>query len=84
MLGTRLYRHLSTDARRDLAQLGGCTVPEGADTVVWLASSPDVDGVSGKFFERRAEVACEFRDEVAEERLWEACERLVSHLEPQR
>ena len=84
MVGTRLYRDLSTDVRRDLAQLGGRTVPEGADTVVWLASSPDVDGVSGRFFEQRAEVACEFRDEVAEERLWDACERLVRELEPQR
>jgi NAD(P)-dependent dehydrogenase (short-subunit alcohol dehydrogenase family) len=83
MLGTRLYRELSPDALGYLEQLGGRSVPEGADTVVWLASSPDVDGVCGKFFELRAEVACEFRDEHAEERLWEACERLVTALEPQ-
>jgi NAD(P)-dependent dehydrogenase (short-subunit alcohol dehydrogenase family) len=83
MLGTRLYREVSPDSLRYLEQLGGRSVPEGADTVVWLASSPDVDGVCGKFFELRAEVACEFRDEHAEERLWEACERLVTALEPQ-
>jgi NAD(P)-dependent dehydrogenase (short-subunit alcohol dehydrogenase family) len=83
MLGTRLYRELSPDALGYLEQLGGRSVPEGADTVVWLASSPDVDGVCGKFFELRAEVACQFRDEHAEERLWEACERLVTALEPQ-
>jgi NAD(P)-dependent dehydrogenase (short-subunit alcohol dehydrogenase family) len=83
MLDTRLYRELSPDARRYLEQLGGRSVPEGADTIVWLASSPDVEGVSAKFFEQRAEVACEFRDETAEERLWEACEHLVTALEPQ-
>jgi NAD(P)-dependent dehydrogenase (short-subunit alcohol dehydrogenase family) len=83
MLGTRLYREVSPDSLRYLEQLGGRSVPEGADTVVWLASSPDVDGVCGKFFELRAEVACQFRDEHAEERLWEACERLVTALEPQ-
>jgi NAD(P)-dependent dehydrogenase (short-subunit alcohol dehydrogenase family) len=83
MLGTELYRHLPTGARRALEELGGRSVPEGADTVVWLASSQDLDGVTGTFFEQRAEVACEFRDEDAEERLWDACERLVRQVQPQ-
>jgi NAD(P)-dependent dehydrogenase (short-subunit alcohol dehydrogenase family) len=83
MLGTRLYRQLPKDALRQLEQLGGRTVGEGADTVVWLASSPDVEGVSGRFFAQRAEIACEFRDEEAEERLWEACERIANQLQPQ-
>jgi hypothetical protein len=31
----------------------GRSVEQGADTAVWLASSPDVEGVSGKLFELR-------------------------------
>src|SRR6266498_2341801 len=30
---------------------------QGADTVVWLASSPDVEGVSGRYFTRRRAIA---------------------------
>ncbi len=41
---------------------------------MWLASSDDVAGVTGTFFERRAEIPCEFRNEEDEERLWKACE----------
>jgi hypothetical protein len=48
-----------------------------------LASSPELDGVTGRFFEQRAEIPCQFRDEDAEERLWRTCELLVRQLEPQ-
>jgi NAD(P)-dependent dehydrogenase (short-subunit alcohol dehydrogenase family) len=47
---------------------------EGADTVVWLAASPEVEGRSGLYWKLRQEKRCRFRDEAAEERLW----RLVS------
>jgi hypothetical protein len=43
-----------------------------------LASSPDLDGVTGGFFERRKEIPCQFRDQPAEERLWRRCEQLLS------
>jgi hypothetical protein len=58
-------------------------VAQGADTVAWLASSPELDGVTGRFFEQRTEIPCQFRDEDAEERLWRTCELLVRQLEPQ-
>ena len=80
VLDTGLYRDLPEETRRDLAQYGSRSVPEGADTAVWLASSPDLDGVTGRFFEQGAEKPCEFRDEEAEERLWQACEKLVGKL----
>jgi hypothetical protein len=44
---------------------------------VWLASSPEVEGVSGKFFKQWREALCEFRNTEAEEKLWSICERLV-------
>jgi retinol dehydrogenase-14 len=32
------------------------TPEQGADTLIWLASSPDVEGVSGKYFSDRKEI----------------------------
>ena len=56
------------DARR--ASVTGRSLDEGADTAVWLATSRDVDGVSGRFFYDRRERPCEFRNQGTEERLW--------------
>lgn len=50
---------------------------EGADTVVWLAASPEVEGRSGLFWVDRREHPCRFRDEAAEEELWRLCHRMV-------
>jgi NAD(P)-dependent dehydrogenase (short-subunit alcohol dehydrogenase family) len=77
VLDTGLYADLEPGARRALEQLPSRSVAEGADTVVWLASSPDVSGVTGRFFESRAEIPCEFRDPAAEEELWSRCAALV-------
>ncbi len=83
MLGTRLYRDLPPETIRGLRQLGGRSVTDGAHTAVWLASSPELDGVTGRFFEQGAEIPCQFRYEAAEEGLWRRCEDLVSRLERQ-
>ncbi|MGE0456484.1 MAG: SDR family oxidoreductase [Vicinamibacteria bacterium] len=53
------------------------TPAEGADTVVWLASSPEVEGRSGGFYVDRREIRCRFRDERAEERLYSLCESML-------
>jgi NAD(P)-dependent dehydrogenase (short-subunit alcohol dehydrogenase family) len=49
------------------------TPEKGADTVVWLASSPEVDGVSGKYFLRRkpSRTSAEARDRTVQDRLWQ-------------
>lgn len=78
VLETSLYRALTADARRELEQYGPRTLDDGADTTVWLASSDEANGVTGTFFERRAEIPCELRNEEDEDRLWQACERLTS------
>jgi NAD(P)-dependent dehydrogenase (short-subunit alcohol dehydrogenase family) len=76
---TGLYRHADPELVNRLSRYaGGRTSAQGADTAVWLASSPDVEGVTGKFFEERAELACEFRNKRAEEKLWRICEGLTS------
>lgn len=77
VLDTKLYRHLPADVTQQLASYGTRTLDDGADTAIWLAAHDDVDGVTGRFFERRTEIACEFRGEAVEDRLWTICEQLV-------
>lgn len=52
---------------------------EGADTPVWLASSPEPDGVSGAYFIKRrpAKSSRASYDEEAQERLWAESARLT-------
>ena len=76
--GTELSRDMPAEIRAMFSTRGGRTAAEGADTAVWLASSSDVDGVTGKFFADRVERPCEFRSESDEERLWSLCTRLTS------
>jgi NAD(P)-dependent dehydrogenase (short-subunit alcohol dehydrogenase family) len=78
IVDTGLYRHSSADVMARLRSRGGGRTPsDGADTAVWLASSPDVEGVTGKFFENRKEIPCTFRNHDVEERLWSICESLT-------
>ena len=55
---------------------------EGADTVVWLAASPEVEGRTGLFWVDRHEWRCRFRDEASEEELWRLCERMTREPPP--
>jgi NAD(P)-dependent dehydrogenase (short-subunit alcohol dehydrogenase family) len=52
---------------------------KGARTSVYLASSPEVEGVSGKFFSkgREAEAPAESYDPEVATRLWQKCEELT-------
>lgn len=53
---------------------------EGADTVVYLATSPEVDGVSGEYFYKRRRHAStdQTRDDEVATRLWDVSETLVA------
>ncbi|MBI4614262.1 MAG: SDR family NAD(P)-dependent oxidoreductase [Planctomycetes bacterium] len=55
------------------------TPAEGADTPTWLAASPDLAAVTGKYWEDRRDKPCSFRDAGAEERLWNLCERMTRY-----
>jgi NAD(P)-dependent dehydrogenase (short-subunit alcohol dehydrogenase family) len=78
IVDTGLYRHSPEEVMARLRPRGGGRTPsDGADTAVWLASSPDVEGVTGKFFENRKEIPCSFRNREVEERLWSICETLT-------
>jgi hypothetical protein len=56
----------------------GRTPEQGADTVVWLASSPDVAGANGRFWIDRRPVACRFHDPAQEERLRALCDEMTA------
>jgi NAD(P)-dependent dehydrogenase (short-subunit alcohol dehydrogenase family) len=77
---TGLYRDTPAPLRLLLRVIGlfhGRSLAQGADTAVWLASSPEVEGKSGGFYELRKEQPCQFRDEAVEEQLFAICERLA-------
>ncbi len=52
---------------------------QGADTLIWLASSSDVDGVSGKYFSDRKEIEAKkvAYDPAVRRRLWDVSEDLT-------
>ena len=80
---TGLYRNAEPELITRLTQYsGGRTSAQGADTAVWLASSPEMEGVSGKFYVERKVHACQFRNKKNEEKLWSICEGLVNSTNP--
>jgi len=72
-LGTSLLRNAPFSVRIKM-RIGslflGCSIAQGADTAIWLASSPEVENINGRFFDQRQEKFCEFRNEENEEKLW--------------
>jgi NAD(P)-dependent dehydrogenase (short-subunit alcohol dehydrogenase family) len=67
------------------AGLLAISAEEGAKTSVYLATSPEVEGVTGKYFARCREVlpSAAARDEEAARRLWELSEELTLSHKPQ-
>jgi NAD(P)-dependent dehydrogenase (short-subunit alcohol dehydrogenase family) len=57
----------------------GATPEEGAETSIFLATSPELETVSGKYFESKREVRSSRQsyDEATARRLWEVSERLT-------
>ena len=61
-----------------VAHFIGRSPADGADTALWLAASPEVEGLSDRFWIDRAEVRCRFRDPEREEHLWSLCESMIA------
>lgn len=55
------------------------TPEQGAQTLIYLASSPEVEGVTGKYFDKNRPVRSSpaSYDETAQKRLWDISERLA-------
>jgi NAD(P)-dependent dehydrogenase (short-subunit alcohol dehydrogenase family) len=55
------------------------TPKQGADTVVYLASSPEVEGITGKYWDKRKAIPSSpvSYDEAAQQRLWDVSAQLT-------
>jgi NAD(P)-dependent dehydrogenase (short-subunit alcohol dehydrogenase family) len=63
-----------------LARTLATTPEQGADTIIYLASSPETVDMTGQYFIKRkvAEPSAAARDDAAAKRLWEASEALAA------
>jgi NAD(P)-dependent dehydrogenase (short-subunit alcohol dehydrogenase family) len=78
LIMTGLYRNAPRElVERLRGYSAGRTAAEGADTAVWLASDPEMESVTNKFFEDREELECEFRNRQDEEKLWKILTELT-------
>jgi len=79
---TDLFREQSTFNKaviKTVGVVGGRSVEQGADTIVWLSSSDKIDGSNGGFFRDRKELECRFTNGEDEKRLWDICENYLNH-----
>jgi len=67
-----------------LVKLAAISPARGADTLVYLASSPEAAGVTGEYFDKRKITAPSeaARDASAAKRLWEVSEKLAARVHP--
>src|SRR5262245_10272808 len=84
VVGTNLFNHVGGLAGKIVRLFTPFmrTPEKGADTVIWLASSPEVAGITGKYFVDRKEQATNpvsYNTAVAA-RLWEVSERMCSSI----
>ncbi|MFQ5819907.1 MAG: SDR family NAD(P)-dependent oxidoreductase, partial [Candidatus Heimdallarchaeota archaeon] len=65
--------------KRLLNFLAGKSPEEGAQTIIYLATSPDVEGVTGKYFEKQEAVPSsdDSYDKDAAHRLWQVSAELT-------
>lgn len=65
-------------------RFGGISVERGAETPVYLSSSPNVDEINGKYFEdcRQRAPSAAAQDATAAARLWEESEKLAGFRMP--
>jgi len=63
-----------------MARTFGARPERGAETIIYLASSLEVNGITGKYFKnrRQARPSAEASDDSMARRLWEVSERLTS------
>jgi NAD(P)-dependent dehydrogenase (short-subunit alcohol dehydrogenase family) len=67
-----------------IKRIGAVSPAKGAETSVYLASSPEVEGVTGKYFDKKRAVAPNpiALDQTAQERLWDISQKLLLAVNP--
>jgi hypothetical protein len=65
---------------RPVLDLFALSAEEGAQTMIYLATSPEVEGVTGKYFVKEKAVLSSpaSYDEAAARRLWQISEKMTS------
>lgn len=63
-----------------VVQLFAISPAKGAETTIYLASSPEVEGVTGKYFDKKKAVQSNAAsyDQTAQRRLWDVTQTLVN------
>lgn len=77
---TNFYDY-ADEATQQFAKTNGLiSAEEGADTLIWMATAPEVGEVSGKYYHLRQAVppSAAADDDQAAERLWQESEKLMS------
>lgn len=77
---TDLFRNQNFIGKALLKLFGlieGRTIQQGADTIVWLASTEKTPGSNGGFFKDRKEEKCKFFNPDEEKKLWDKCEEFL-------
>jgi NAD(P)-dependent dehydrogenase (short-subunit alcohol dehydrogenase family) len=61
------------------AQMFALSPEQGADTIVYLASSPEVEGITGKYWDKRKPIRSNTQsyNEADQRRLWEASAKIA-------
>jgi hypothetical protein len=81
VVGTNIFKNVGGVAGKvmGLATMFMRTPEKGADTIIWLASSPEVDGITGRYFIDRKERSSnqESYDAAIAARLWEVSEQMI-------
>jgi NAD(P)-dependent dehydrogenase (short-subunit alcohol dehydrogenase family) len=79
---TKLLDDFAPRPLRPLVNVFGSSAEKGARTSIYLASSPDVEGVSGKYFMNKKAVRSSKAsyDECLAQRLWQVSEELTGLL----
>jgi NAD(P)-dependent dehydrogenase (short-subunit alcohol dehydrogenase family) len=80
VVATRMLAdYMGAASEAGLGSTFGAKPEEGAETSIYLASSAEVEGVTGKYFERKQarRSSRESYDEAPARRLWETSERLT-------
>src|SRR5207248_3216416 len=80
VIATNLFRGLPSIVQAGMGLVLSST-KEGARPLVNLASTPELEGVTGRYFDKMNEkpASSEGRNEKAAERLWEISEQLASN-----
>ena len=80
---TELFREQNVVGKfllKAFALIEGRNIQEGADTIVWLASTDKINGSNGGFYNQRKEEKCKFNNPADEKKLWYKCEEFLSKI----